>query len=285
MSSAARAWVDEFPPLGEDLWLDEEALGASRPLAAAVPSAAESAALRLASQPGTDERWESVGDSGPSWNVLTTELVSFPRHPLLRQEPHDDRAPEPGSGEATSSRAYAEGWLDRERAILKNLADAGYPTLRRSLLAPERTASRRLPGAPRPNRAQAVRPLVEQTGTTSLRRGARRAGAAARHETTHAAVQPRGLGRLLPGVATLAVLAGLWLGAGLLASASQGPTSVLPGSVRTPAGYVYVARPGDTLWTIATRVEPGRDPEALVTELESQIHGATLQPGMRLLLP
>jgi hypothetical protein len=93
------------------------------------------------------------------------------------------------------------------------------------------------------------------------------------------------LRRLLPGVATLAAVAGLWLGAGMLAAGQHPPLAVLPGSVKTPAGYVYVVRPGDTLWSIATRLQPGGDPRALVAELESQVPGGTLVPGSRLLLP
>ncbi|MGA8682282.1 MAG: LysM domain-containing protein, partial [Acidimicrobiales bacterium] len=108
---------------------------------------------------------------------------------------------------------------------------------------------------------------------------------AARARGRAVAVKPRGLRRLLPGVATLAALAGIWAGAGMLSSSQARPLAVLPGSVKVPGGYSYVVRPGDTLWSIATRLDPGGDPRALVTELSAQVPGGTLQPGSRLRLP
>jgi hypothetical protein len=93
------------------------------------------------------------------------------------------------------------------------------------------------------------------------------------------------LRRLLPGAATLAVLVGMWAGFGALSAAHQQRFAVLPGSVRTPSGYLYVVKPGDTLWSIASRLEPGGDPRLLVAQLQSELHGATLDPGARLVLP
>jgi len=55
--------------------------------------------------------------------------------------------------------------------------------------------------------------------------------------------------------------------------------------VKVPGGYRYVARPGDTLWSIASKLEPGGDPRPLVAELEQQLHGAELIPGDPLKLP
>lgn len=71
----------------------------------------------------------------------------------------------------------------------------------------------------------------------------------------------------------------------MLSSIHSPALVVLPGSVRVPGGYEYVVRPGDTLWSIASRLEPGGDPRALVAELGSQTHGATLMPGTVLHLP
>ncbi len=95
----------------------------------------------------------------------------------------------------------------------------------------------------------------------------------------------RGLRRLLPGVVSLAVLAGIWLGAGALH----------PGVVPQPghraaggslvAGATYVAGPGDTLWSIAVRLAPSADPRPLVAEMSSQLDGSSLQPGDRIVLP
>jgi Tfp pilus assembly protein FimV len=58
------------------------------------------------------------------------------------------------------------------------------------------------------------------------------------------------------------------------------------GSVTPPAkGRVYVARPGDTLWGIATRLDPTGDPRPLVDQMEAELHGGQLQAGQRLILP
>ena len=100
-----------------------------------------------------------------------------------------------------------------------------------------------------------------------------------------AAPRTRGSRRLLPGAATLAVLAGCWFGVGALAGVRHPALTVLPGAVRVPGGYVYVARPGDTLWSIASRLEPGGDPRVLVANLERQLRGGVLLAGEELKLP
>ena len=91
--------------------------------------------------------------------------------------------------------------------------------------------------------------------------------------------------RLLPGAATVGVLVGAWLGLGSLVGLQAPKTVPIPGSTRVGSAYVYVARPGDTLWGIASAVEPGSDPRPLVAELEQQLGGAQLVPGDRLRLP
>jgi LysM repeat protein len=56
------------------------------------------------------------------------------------------------------------------------------------------------------------------------------------------------------------------------------------GSAGKPVGYVV--RPTDTLWSIATRHYPG-DPREGIWKLQQRnhLHGTTLVPGQRLLLP
>jgi hypothetical protein len=51
------------------------------------------------------------------------------------------------------------------------------------------------------------------------------------------------------------------------------------------AGTTWVVRPGDTLWGIATAVEPGRDVRPLVDRLESELGNATLEPGEAVRIP
>jgi hypothetical protein len=93
------------------------------------------------------------------------------------------------------------------------------------------------------------------------------------------------LRRLLPGAATLVVLASVWVGTGALAGLHRPAFSAPASAVKVPGGYLYVARPGDTLWSIASGLEPGGDPRPLVAQLEQQLHGAQLVAGDELKLP
>lgn len=233
---------------------------------------------------------------GVSWNVLAQELVPFPRRAkrILLEETSEERgrtaAARDDRQDAARARRYGEAWLERELIAIRYRADAGYPALDRRMLGTVQPATieRSVVGHP-----AAGRPATSRSST----------GRAARHLDTSdperracdlreatptragVAAEPRGLRRLLPGVATLAALAGIWAGAGLLATVHRPPLGVLPGSVKTPAGYVYVVRPGDTLWSIASRLQPGGDPRVLVAKLERQVSAGTLEPGSRLMLP
>jgi nucleoid-associated protein YgaU len=85
--------------------------------------------------------------------------------------------------------------------------------------------------------------------------------------------------------------------AGVAVLASVGLAFSLPaaaGAVRTDAGAMrpvaarrYVVAPGDTLWRIAVRADPGRDPRAVVDQIEREnaVDAASLQPGQVLVLP
>jgi LysM repeat protein len=59
------------------------------------------------------------------------------------------------------------------------------------------------------------------------------------------------------------------------------------GSVRaepvTPG--VYTVQPGDSLWTIAERLDPSADPRPLVVQLAAQTGSATVVPGEKIDLP
>ncbi len=82
--------------------------------------------------------------------------------------------------------------------------------------------------------------------------------------------------------------------AGLLVALAL-PWSGTGGSLATPgpalAGETvaphatYVVRPGDTLWSIATRLDPSGDPRVVVARLEAQIGGDSVVPGEQLVLP
>lgn len=87
----------------------------------------------------------------------------------------------------------------------------------------------------------------------------------------------------------LGVLAGavaLAPAAHLCAALLGGGPLTAPGEpTRAVAAHVYVVQPGDTLWSIAEQVEPGRDPRPLVQTLANQLGGSGLQPGQALQLP
>ncbi|HKE99844.1 MAG TPA: LysM peptidoglycan-binding domain-containing protein [Actinomycetes bacterium] len=55
---------------------------------------------------------------------------------------------------------------------------------------------------------------------------------------------------------------------------------------RTRPTFDYVTQPGDTLWGLARRLEPGHDPRPLVDQLiqVNHVHGP-LRAGQRLRLP
>lgn len=241
-------------------------------------------ARRRASQPegcrlGPEGRHSEQDRDG--WNVLAEELVAFPSRAqriwLERDQPRSQAAP----------RAYADAWLDRELTALAERRRAATEVVLQRGAAGLSTFS---PGAGGPRWGdekqieRAGRPLHR---TESLpERGARAARAPAARTRTGAAALPRGLRRLLPGVAALAVLTSAWFGVGVLASSAH-PTSVvrLPGSVPVRGGYAYTVRPGDTFWSIASRAEPRSDPRQLADQLQSQVGGSELEPGARLVLP
>ncbi|HET9091070.1 MAG TPA: LysM domain-containing protein [Acidimicrobiales bacterium] len=217
--------------------------------------------------------------------MLAEQLVAYP--PSAQRiwlepsaEPHQTEAVAPGS------RAYADAWLERElerlrarRAWADERVETGAtrPALRRAAASTQAVGDPATPSCGRAPAGQARRTAVLAPSAGTVRRTAPAARPAA---------GLRGLRRLLPGAATLAVLVSAWFGVGALASSAHATRiERLPGSVLVGGRYLYVARPGDTLWSIATRVEPGADPRPLVDQLEAQLHGRQLQPGDGLLLP
>jgi hypothetical protein len=87
-------------------------------------------------------------------------------------------------------------------------------------------------------------------------------------------------------VVLLVVLVGAALGTlgggPLLVPERPGALSV---SDAGPAGRIYVVQPGDTFWTIATRLKPSGDPRPLVDRLVAAHGGSTLHVGERIPVP
>jgi hypothetical protein len=97
----------------------------------------------------------------------------------------------------------------------------------------------------------------------------------------------------LAGLVLVAATAGVALGGSPLAAPERRPASASTfGAATVDAGAggsadvaTVVVHPGDTLWTIVTRLAPADDPRPLVDELSEARHGAPLQVGERIQLP
>jgi hypothetical protein len=83
----------------------------------------------------------------------------------------------------------------------------------------------------------------------------------------------------------LAALLSVALAVGVPAAA--GAVRAGAGPMRPVVARQYVVAPGDTLWRIATRADPGRDPRGVIDQIEREnaVDPGTLQPGRVLVLP
>jgi hypothetical protein len=104
-------------------------------------------------------------------------------------------------------------------------------------------------------------------------------------------------------VAALALLIALVLAVGLTAgtalartgggpltatgaqSSQTGTSAILSGAAQATRSGVWVVRPGDTLWAIASALEPRGDIRPLVDRLEAEVGTTGLQPGQSVPLP
>lgn len=85
--------------------------------------------------------------------------------------------------------------------------------------------------------------------------------------------------RLVAGAVGLAVL----VMAGKAGAALGGSPLAVP--ERSPAVTRHVVRPGDSLWSIAERLEPGRDPRPVVDALAAARGSGPLVPGEVIVRP
>ena len=86
---------------------------------------------------------------------------------------------------------------------------------------------------------------------------------------------------------TLVAVTGLFLIGLALPLGGAGGHSHAVGSALAETGkpFVYTVQPGDTLWTIAERVDPSGDPRPLVAKLAAQTGSDTVAPGQKIDLP
>jgi hypothetical protein len=86
---------------------------------------------------------------------------------------------------------------------------------------------------------------------------------------------------------TLLAAAGLLLIALALPLGGIGGNSHPTDSALAGNGHpvAYVVQPGDSLWSIAHRVNPSGDPRPLVAKLAAQVGSDTVVPGERIVLP
>jgi hypothetical protein len=98
--------------------------------------------------------------------------------------------------------------------------------------------------------------------------------------------------RLAALVATVLLVGAIATTASLVVGAVGAIEPTPPQPIEAPApprpspepGEVYVVQPGDTLWSIATRLAPGSDPRGVVDALRAANGGPDLQVGARLTL-
>jgi hypothetical protein len=85
-------------------------------------------------------------------------------------------------------------------------------------------------------------------------------------------------------LATVGLLASLALPLSFLGGHPASGADTLPGAMAAGTGIVYVVQPGDTLQSIAAKVDPG-DPGRLAAQLADQTGSAKVVPGEHLTLP
>jgi Tfp pilus assembly protein FimV len=80
---------------------------------------------------------------------------------------------------------------------------------------------------------------------------------------------------------------GLVLSLGLAFALPAAASATRTDTTRPVGASEYVVAPGDTLWRIATRADPGRDPREVIAQIEREnaVDAGSLQPGQVLVLP
>jgi nucleoid-associated protein YgaU len=92
--------------------------------------------------------------------------------------------------------------------------------------------------------------------------------------------------RLVAGAAVVLVTAVVWMAVVGALSLVRGPaaesSSAATAAVPPAAAEAYIVQPGDTLWTIAERLDPQGDLRPVVDELADRAGSPVLQAGQRI---
>ncbi|HEY5274706.1 MAG TPA: LysM domain-containing protein [Acidimicrobiales bacterium] len=140
--------------------------------------------------------------------------------------------------------------------------------------------------APLPDEEVVDAPITPLRRTDAPREIERRDVARRASERRRAAKLRRRRVHLLGVAATSVALASaLWIGTSAMASQSQDRLQVLPGSAKVAHGYLYTVQAGDTVWSIATRLDPAGDPRPIADQIETEIGGTNVQVGTQVLVP
>ncbi len=92
--------------------------------------------------------------------------------------------------------------------------------------------------------------------------------------------------RVLVSLMLVAVVVAVWLGAGtVLANRGGDPASASTVRPALAPAQLYVAQPGDTLWSIAARYHGSRPTAQYVDQLVGLNGGASLEVGQAITLP
>ncbi len=155
-------------------------------------------------------------------------------------------------------------------------AGAEHLAPRPGALAPSRARHLRLVGADGPDGDAGARPAW--WSPTPEGDGAWAAGP--RRRRASGAVRRRRL--VLGAVAAALVLLALPLH---VTAGAPVAGAARPAALGGHGPVTYVVRPGDTLWSIAERVDPSADPRPLVARLAAQVGSDAIVPGEQLRVP
>ena len=81
------------------------------------------------------------------------------------------------------------------------------------------------------------------------------------------------------------VLSATWGLSGLIAGRHAASYAVLAHSVPVNGGFRYTVQPGDTVWSIATALDPSGDPRPIVASLDARLGGTSIVPGEQIIVP